>query len=243
MFLPRAALSLIQTTAAAPLLPHPQGSGPRAGLEGAPGNPSTKPRAPRAWTGTGLGTYLGPWGMLVSAGSIQGQSVLWSCLHDTLKQSSHCTWSSEFQSPIKLPPRTVKTLSKLVTNVKYPAPAPLRGEELKQHFPHAPSPTEFRFFQLLPSPSPCFPSPDPSWCLLPGRQQGNLFETPSPRTCRCRMPNPPAPRSQSKVKMLLNRCRHGERQQAQDSLNSFHWDPIKTLAVAGLPAGNPISQK
>lgn len=75
--------------------------------------------------------------------------------------------------------------------------------------------------------------------LLPGRQRGNLFETPSPRTCRCRLPNP----SRSKVKRLLSRCRHREGQQAQDSLNPFHWDPIKTLAVAGLPAGNPISQK
>lgn len=162
LFLPSAALTLTQTTAAAPLLPLAEGSGSTAGLEGALGNPSIKPRAPRAWTGMGLGTDLRPWGMLVSASSIQGQPELWSCLHDTLKQSSHCTWSSEFQSPIKLPPRTVKTLSKLVTNVKYPAPALLRGEELKQHFPHASSPTEFGFFQLLPSPSPCFPSPDPS---------------------------------------------------------------------------------
>lgn len=162
VFLPSAALTLIQTTVTAPLLPLPQGSGSTAGLEGALGNPSVKPRAPHAWTGMGLGTDLGPWRMLVSAGSIQRQSELWSCLHDTLKQSSHCTRSSEFQSPIKLPPRTVKTLSKLVINVKYPAPAPLRGEELKQHFPHASSLMDFRFFQLLPSPSPCFPSPDPS---------------------------------------------------------------------------------
>lgn len=162
LFLPSAALTLIQTTATAPLLLLPQGSGSTAELEGVLGNPSIKPRAPRAWTGTGLGIGLRPWRMLVSAGSIQGQSELWSCLHDTLKQSSHCTWSSEFQSPIKLPPRTVKTLSKLVTNVKNPAPAPLQGEELKQHFPHASGPTEFRFFQLVPSPSPCFPSPDPS---------------------------------------------------------------------------------
>ena len=185
----------------------------------------------------------GHWGTVVRAGSIQGQSELWSCLHDTLKQSSHCTWSSEFQISYKITSKNSQNPVQASNKCEIPAPVLLQGVELKQHFPHALSPTELSFFQLLPSPSPCSPSPDPSCCLLPGRQQGNLFETPSPPTCRCRMPNPRAPRSHSKVKTLLNHCRHRERQQAQETLNSFHWDPIKTSAVASLPAGNQISRE
>lgn len=114
-------LTPIQTAVPAPLLPLPRGSGSTTRTEG----PWETPRAAHVRRGTGLGLDLRPWRMLVCAGSIQGQSELWSCLHDTLKQSSHCAWSSESQSPIKLPPRTVKTLSKLVTNGKYLAPAPL----------------------------------------------------------------------------------------------------------------------
>lgn len=146
---------------------------------------------------TGLGTDLEPWRRAVSAGSIRGQSGLWSCLRSTLKQSSPRTWSSESQSPIKLPPRTVKTLSKPITNAKRSAPA--RPTWL--------GPYRARLLSTPSSPSRRLPSPDPFRRLLPGRRGRIRFQ---PQIKDVPVPNPAPLAPNSGAEALPVRCRRGE---------------------------------